>query len=50
MENTSINKETLEALDQEIAEVLFAISVVTKQLSKKLTSKYIPKEEHTDDK
>ena len=49
MENTSINKETLEMLDQEIAEVLFAISVVTKQLSKKLTSKYIPKEENAND-
>ena len=41
MKNTTVNN----SFDAEIAEVLIALSVITRQLAKKITANYMSKEE-----
>jgi hypothetical protein len=46
-ENTAISDE---ALDKEIADVLIAISVISRQLAKKITIRHKSKEANADEK
>ncbi len=43
--NTDTIAAGITELDMEIADVLIAISVITRQLAKKITAKNMPKEE-----